>query len=249
MAQSELKQYKNYIFDLYGTLIDIHTDQTLPYLWDKMADYYNCFGTSWSGESMHKAYEKICREKEIRLGKKLGTDYPEIDIAEVFAELLDGRTEGISDMDQWVTDTARLFRILSRLRYSLYPGTIPALSELKNRGRGIYLLSNAQRVFTEPEMKVKGIWDYFDGIFISSDRRIKKPDPVFMKDLLSTYNLCAEECVMIGNEYGSDMRIAAACGVDGIFLNTDGYSPEACRKLSESSGCYPPVIDDLRQLL
>jgi putative hydrolase of the HAD superfamily len=244
-----MKQYKNYIFDLYGTLINIHTNQKWPYFWKKMAEYYNCFGTSYTGESLRGAYERICREKDALLGRELGTDYPEIDIAEVFLDLLGGKREGISDMDQWVTDTARFFRILSRFRYGLYPGTLPALTELKERGRGIYLLSNAQRVFTVPEMKVKGIWDIFDGIFISSDRRIRKPDPAFMKDLLAAYDLDPKECVMIGNEYGSDMRIAAECGVDGIFLNTDGNSPEKCASLAEGLGFIPPVISDLRQLL
>ena len=147
-----MKQYKNYIFDLYGTLINIHTNQKWPYFWKKMAEYYNCFGTSYTGESLRGAYERICREKDALLGRELGTDWPEIDIAEVFLDLLGGKREGISDMDQWVTDTARFFRILSRFRYGLYPGTLPALTELKERGRGIYLLSNAQRVFTEPEM-------------------------------------------------------------------------------------------------
>ena len=244
-----MKQYKNYIFDLYGTLINIHTNQKWPYFWKKMAEYYNCFGTSYTGESLRGAYERICREKDALLGRELGTDWPEIDIAEVFLDLLGGKREDISDMDQWVTDTARFFRILSRFRYGLYPGTLPALTELKEKGRGIYLLSNAQRVFTEPEMKVKGIWDIFDGIFISSDRRIRKPDPAFMKDLLAAYDLDPKECVMIGNEYGSDMRIAAECGVDGIFLNTDGNSPERCAHLAENLGFFPPVIEDLRELL
>ena len=244
-----MKQYRNYIFDLYGTLINIHTNQKWPYFWQKMADYYNCFGTSFTGESLRASYERICREKDASLRRELGTDWPEIDIAEVFLDLLDGKREGIRDIDQWVTDTARFFRILSRFRYGLYPGTLPALTGLKERGSGIYLLSNAQRVFTEPEMKVKGIWDIFDGIFISSDRRIRKPDPAFMKDLLAAYDLDPEECVMIGNEYGSDMRIAAECGVDGIFLNTDGSSPEKCAGLAESLGFFPPVIEDLRELL
>lgn len=249
MRKQDMKQYRNYIFDLYGTLINIHTNQKWPYFWKKMAEYYNCFGTSYTGASLRGAYERICREKDANLRRELGTDYPEIDIAEVFLDLLGGKREGISDMDQWVTDTARFFRILSRFRYGLYPGTLPALTELKERGRGIYLLSNAQRVFTEPEIKVKGIWDIFDGIFISSDRRIRKPDPAFMKDLLAAYDLDPKECVMIGNEYGSDMRIAAECGVDGIFLNTDGNSPERCAHLAENLGFFPPVIEDLRELL
>ena len=32
--------YKNYIFDLYGTLADIQTNEQKPYLWKKMAEIY-----------------------------------------------------------------------------------------------------------------------------------------------------------------------------------------------------------------
>ena len=244
-----MKQYKNYILDLYGTLINIHTNERWPYFWQKMAEYYNCFGTSYRGKELEERYRLLCRQKEAELGEKLGTAFPEIELREVFRELLGEKGKEIRDMDQWLCDTACFFRIFARFRYCLYPGTLPALTELKKRGRGVYLLSNAQRCFTEPEMKGTGIWDLFDGIFISSDRQIKKPDPAFMKDLLAEYGLDPGECVMIGNEYGSDMKIAADCGVDGIFLNTDAHSPEECLALGQSLPFRPPVIDDLRQLL
>ena len=39
LAQSSMKgifsMYQNYIFDLYGTLADIHTDEEQPLLWEK----------------------------------------------------------------------------------------------------------------------------------------------------------------------------------------------------------------------
>lgn len=31
-------RYPNCIFDLYGTLVDIHTDESRPEFWKKMAD-------------------------------------------------------------------------------------------------------------------------------------------------------------------------------------------------------------------
>ena len=30
-------KYENYIFDLYGTLVDIHTDEEKTELWEKLA--------------------------------------------------------------------------------------------------------------------------------------------------------------------------------------------------------------------
>ena len=244
-----MKQYQNYIFDLYGTLINIHTNTKWPYFWQKMAQYYNCFGTAYTGRDLEERYRALCRQKEAALGEELGTAYPEIELREVFRDLLGDQGGEIGDMDQWISDTACFFRIFSRFRYGLYPGTLETLTELKKRGRGIYLLSNAQRCFTEPEMKGVGLWDLFDGIFISSDRRIKKPDPAFMKDLLTEYDLDPKSCVMIGNEYGSDMKIAARSGVDGIFLNTDALSREKCLALGQALPFQPPVIDNLQELL
>ncbi len=37
-------KYQNCIFDLYGTLVDIHTDETSPQLWTRMAEAYRRSG-------------------------------------------------------------------------------------------------------------------------------------------------------------------------------------------------------------
>ena len=37
-------KYKNYIFDLYGTLIDINTNEWSAQLWKKMAILYGYYG-------------------------------------------------------------------------------------------------------------------------------------------------------------------------------------------------------------
>ena len=36
--------YKNYLFDLYGTLVDINTNEWKSYLWKKMAELYGFEG-------------------------------------------------------------------------------------------------------------------------------------------------------------------------------------------------------------
>ena len=35
-------QYDNYVFDLYGTLVDIHTEEDFPKLWEKLALFFGC---------------------------------------------------------------------------------------------------------------------------------------------------------------------------------------------------------------
>ena len=36
--------YQNYLFDLYGTLVDIHTDEDSPAAWEALARFYGYYG-------------------------------------------------------------------------------------------------------------------------------------------------------------------------------------------------------------
>ena len=42
--------YKNYIFDLYGTLVDIHTDEEQELLWEKLALFYGYYDAVYEPE-------------------------------------------------------------------------------------------------------------------------------------------------------------------------------------------------------
>lgn len=50
--------------------------------------------------------------------------------------------------------TGQFFRVLSTDYVRLYPGTKQMLVSLKKIGKKVYLLSNAQRIFTAYEMNV-----------------------------------------------------------------------------------------------
>ena len=51
--------YKTCIFDLYGTLIDIHTDEEQPLVWEKLALFYRYYGASYTPVRLKEAYENI----------------------------------------------------------------------------------------------------------------------------------------------------------------------------------------------
>ena len=223
--------YKNYIFDLYGTLISIWTDESSPVFWKKMCEVYSLFGADYTPGELRNTYLDLCREEE-RILAEQNILYPEIDLANVFAKLYENapaRHVTQTDFqisDGWVFWTANVFRMLSRKAFSVYENTRSTLLALKEKGCGVYLLSNAQHIFTVPEMEMAKITDLFDAIYISSDCRVRKPDPAFMEILLKEQDLDRRDCVMVGNDFSSDIRIAMDCGMDSIFLNTDGYSKE-----------------------
>ena len=99
------------------------------------------------------------------------------------------------------------------------------LDTLKAKGKKIYLLSNAQRYFTENELNMLGLTEYFDGICISSDEECSKPDFCYYKTLFDRYGLKKSESIMIGNDYISDIGGAAHFGIDSLYIH-QSISPD-----------------------
>ena len=145
--------------------------------------------------------------------------FPEIRIEEVFQAMFRGKE--ISADEALVRHAGQFFRILSTDFVRLYDGTKEMLSAVKKSGRKIYLLSNAQRIFTEYEMRALGITEYFDGIFISSDEGCKKPDLAFFKRLIDTYGIDPVKAVMVGNDGICDIEGAKNAGLSTLYVHSD----------------------------
>ena len=207
--------YTNYIFDLYGTLVDIHTNENKNYLWKKVSDLFSCFGASYTPAECRKAYFSTISVLE----KNTGNPYAEIEIEDVFKEML--VKKNAQPTEQYIFTLGTAFRVISRDYLCLYPGVSDFLHALKNAGKGVYLLSNAQRMFTEPEMRVLDIMDLFDGIFYSSDIGVKKPSADFMEQLLSKYHLDKKKSIMIGNDISCDVGVANACQMDSLYIHSN----------------------------
>lgn len=254
-----MKDYKNYIFDLYGTLLDICTDERKSSLWKLLAEQYNVYGCEWSGKKLAEAFWKDDFEERQKCRREKKIAHPEIRLENVFARLFfecpktHGSTAMIAgksvdklremyagkDKEKALKIVAEsefnffmlnLFRVHSRKFMRPYKNTIPVLKELKERGKGVYLLSNAQRIFTYPEIEQSGILPYFDAIYISSDFEMMKPQKEFMEALLKGEGLKKSECVMVGNDPDSDFRVAVRNGMDSILLNTWDWSAQKIKK-------------------
>lgn len=208
--------YQNYIFDLYGTLIDIHTDEGCVILWKKLCSFYCFHGAPYSPLELKNSYRSLADKA---LKKPSLYEHKEIQIEYVFEELY--MNKGIHPSSELLIHTCELFRILSTDYLRLYSGAKELLLKLKNAGKNVYLLSNAQRVFTEPEMKSLGIYDCFDGILFSSDAFCQKPDQAFFKHLFDLYGLNKKESIMIGNDAGTDITGAFLFGLDTMYLHSN----------------------------
>lgn len=210
--------YQNYIFDLYGTLIDIRTDEYSAGFWRKAAGIFSRRGASYTPGELHGYYIKLVRREKIREHLLHPTiRYIDIDLLRVFRKIYLRR--GVSPSEDLLLETAERFRTASTEHICLYDGVIDLLDSLRADGKRIFLLSNAQRSFTVPELRRVGLYDYFDGIMISSDERICKPEPAYFRRLLQRYDLDPAESIMIGNDPYSDIRGACSVGMDSLYIH------------------------------
>ena len=224
--------FKNYIFDLYGTLIDIRTDEDTTDLWKRMAVFYGYRGAIYTPFELRRKYKEFCA-KEKNLTKKLYPDRKHIDInlTNVFENLY--TQKNVAPSKELCQHTANFFRCCSTEHIRLYDGAEDFLKALNEKGKKVFLLSNAQHDFTDPEIEMLGIRKYFTDIIISSDVACKKPDPCMYKILFDRHNLVKEETIMIGNDCVADIRSAFDFGIQSLYIHQE-ISPPITEKLKSS---------------
>lgn len=208
--------YKAIVFDLYGTLIDLHTDETRPHMWQTLSLFFSYSGAKYHAEELSRRYFERVKEK---LDSATHTQYPDVDILDVFRDLY--LYKKVTPSDAVVVETAKLFRVLSIDYIKSYPHMHQLLDLIKQKGYRVILLSNAQRAFTLYEMDLMGITPYFDRVFLSSDAGMCKPEPQFFMKMLEDQNLKATECLFIGNDHLTDIAGASSVGMDSLYLHTN----------------------------
>ena len=211
-------KYTDLIFDLYGTLVDIHTEED-DTVWEKTAIFFGFYGAHYSGPELKAAFKAAMSAREAQAGQSYEM-FPDIPFEQVMAELF--RDKGIHENANALgIQAAQLFRICSIEYVKLYPHVLEALSMLRKKGYRLWLLSNAQRVFTAYELRHLGLGEQLDGIYISSDYRCRKPDIRFYQALLEEQKLNPEKCLMIGNDRETDIAGAKNAGLDTLYMHTE----------------------------
>ena len=216
-------RYTDLIFDLYGTLVDIHTEEDEK-VWEKTAFYFGFYGAAYTGESLKEAFQVELKKREAKAGQSYEC-FPDIPFEQVMAELF--RAGGVTEnAENLGVNAAQLFRICSLDYVNLYPDVLEALARLRQQGCRLWLLSNAQRVFTAYELRLLGLRDQLDGIYISSDYRCRKPDGRFFNALIEEQKLDREKCIMIGNDLNTDIGGAKAAGLATFYMHTALTPPD-----------------------
>ena len=91
---------------------------------------------------------------------------------------------------------------------------------VKENGYHTFVLSNACNRFYNYFPKYYDL-ESFDGVVVSSDVKMIKPNPAIYEYILKTYNLIPEECLFI-DDVEANVKAAKAAGIQG-FLFKNNY--------------------------
>lgn len=216
-------KYTDLIFDLYGTLVDIHTEEN-DVVWEKTAIFFGFYGAHYTTAELKTAFRTAMAEREAKAGQSYEC-FPDIPFELVMTQLF--REKGVEENAEALgVQAAQLFRISSIEYVKLYPGALEALAKLRKKGYRLWLLSNAQRVFTAFELRHLGLGEQLDAIYISSDYRCRKPDVRFFRALVEEQGLDISKCLMIGNDLHTDIGGARNAGIDTLYMHTNLTPPD-----------------------
>ena len=138
-------KYTDLIFDLYGTLVDIHTEEDLK-TWERTAIYYGFYGAHYTAGELKAAFEANMKQRKAQAGESYEC-FPDLPCEVTFAQLF--RDKGITEnAEELGFHVAQAFRLFSMEYIRLYHGVMDALAVFRQKGYRLWLLSNAQRVFT-----------------------------------------------------------------------------------------------------
>ncbi len=198
----------NFIFDLYGTLADIWTDEGKAEVWRSLSEALR--GCRRRYKFAKEQYASLCAAEKKYEGH-------EFDLLKVFEKMLLSEGKDTSFAGQ----VAHNFRDASMIRLSLFPHVMEMLSGLRARGAGVYLLSNAQSCFTRRELDTLGIAELFDGIIISSEVGWKKPHKEIFDIAFEKFGICAEDSFYVGNDMMDDILGATGAGMRTVYIETE----------------------------
>ncbi len=224
-AQTLLK--KAIFFDLYGTLIDIRTDEYDPEVYSVLSHYLTYHSVVIYPDELKKAYFDGIRQYLTQSAET----YPEVDVYKVFDDFMH-KYGHRRYSQQVILDTILLFRSLTVRQFGVFPGVYDVLVTMSKRYK-VGIISDAQWSFSESEIFKLGLNRFFKLWILSSRHGFKKPDPRLFTMAMERLKVRPEESVYIGDNPPKDLIGAKTAGMKFILFRSEcrslnGFQPDAC---------------------
>ena len=215
------KMHHNFLFDLDQTLLDFHASEYIA-----LRIVLTSNGLSFSDEiyDAFKAYNK-----SLWLELEKGT----ISRTELFIKRFQDvfrRCEGDSEALAPLKINNDFIRTMS-MNGVLLDGALEFVRKVKTiPDSRIYIASNGATINAKGRIASTGLDTYIDGIFISEDMGVTKPDAAFFNKCLEEIGEPESSCIMIGDSLSSDMLGAKNASLTSVWFMPTGNINEAMRE-------------------
>lgn len=211
--------HHNFLFDLDQTLLDFHASE-----YKALGIVLRANGLSFS-DDIYRAFKAYNKALWLELEK--GT----ISRAELFTKRFQdvfSRCEGDSAGLDPLKVNDEFIRTMS-VNGVLMDGALEFVEKVKENipDARIYIASNGATINAKGRIASTGLDRYIDGLFISEDMGVTKPDAAFFDICLNRIGEPGSSCIMIGDSLSSDMLGAKNASLDSVWFMPSGNIEEA----------------------
>lgn len=115
----------------------------------------------------------------------------------------------------------RVQTLVDSIRFAPYPDAVPALRELRSRGRRLICVSNWD-CSLGAVLERCGLAQHLDGAISSAEAGARKPDPAIFVPALALAGCDAAEALHVGDTAEEDVDAARAAGIRALLLDREG---------------------------
>lgn len=217
-----MTRFKAIIFDLDGTLCEYQIDSFAAFLKafevahavEALEEHADIF----DAENYKAQLKAIWRESKTRVEAGEANPFPYGASVENVARLLAQAGIGDEQLSQRIQD-AYLDTMLAHL--CLRDGAKSVVNALEKQYQ-LGLLTNGPSQLQWGKIKRLNIRAWFDGIVVSDDIGIRKPDARIFRVLLEQMDVLPQQAVYVGDTLEYDVQGANNAALTSVWLNTRG---------------------------
>jgi putative hydrolase of the HAD superfamily len=224
------------IFDINGTLTDIHTNEWHDDVYRVISNLFSYQGIALAPAAIKDLYFQIMKEQKAASGER----YPEFDAVGIFRELITRSSTDFTrrlppeKLEQLPRLFAETHRAASLYRLQLYDGVKNTLEQLFPKYR-LAIVSDGQTAYAVPELNAVGLLGYFGHVIVSGNLGYRKPDRRLFERALTAMEMEPSEVVFVGNDMYNDVYGAQQLGMKTVFFRSN-------QGLQKKEGVNPDYI-------
>ena len=126
---------------------------------------------------------------------------------------------GVNNVDEKAKELNLIFMEEGNIKIKIFDDVIPFMKKIKKAKKKIAIITNGPTDGQMSKLKVTGLLDYIDHIYISEEVGAAKPSKVIFNFAMHDLGALPKESVMFGDNIKEDIFGAKSVGMSDILVN------------------------------